>query len=122
MRTEFETKRLRVGDPVIVIAGGNKKKKPIKGQTGKIKSFVGPARSRVVIEGLNYITKNIRAKRPGEENRQLREEGSMHISNVMYYVESLSKAVRLKVESLADGTKVRGYTDPEKKQFVQLES
>jgi hypothetical protein len=40
----------------------------------------------------------------------------------MYYVESLSKAVRLKVESLADGTKVRGYTDPEKKQFVQLES
>ena len=31
---------LKKGDKVMVISGGNKKKRPIKGQVGKIVSFV----------------------------------------------------------------------------------
>lgn len=111
---------LKKGDTVMVIAGGNKKKgKVLKGQIGKILKFV-PSRHRVVVEGLNMIVRHKRATRPGESSGQIRKEGSVHISNVMFYAEELKKPVRIRFKQLDGGKKVRGYTNPKTKAFEQI--
>lgn len=113
---------LKKGDSVMVIAGGNKSKRPIKGQVAKIRAIVGEKGDRVILEGLNVYTRNKRATRPGEESGKIQVEKSVHISNVMYYVEKLKKPVRLCKETSADGKRVRGYRDPSSKKFVALDS
>lgn len=113
---------LRKGDLVMVISGGNKKKgKTLRGQTGKILKVL-TAKDRVVIEGLNLIKKRKRAKTSNETSAVITTEGSVHISNVMYYSETLKKPVRIKKKILADGRKVRGYMNPETKKFEQIDA
>jgi large subunit ribosomal protein L24 len=111
---------LRSGDPVMVIAGGNKSKRPIKGQVSKIKAIVGDKCDRVVLEGLNIFIRHKKAQAPGEEGGKVQVEVPVHVSNVMYYVEKLKRPVRLVKGLSADGKRVRGYKDPETKKFVEL--
>jgi len=116
-----QVKRMfRKGDPVMVIAGGNKNKRPNKGKVGNIMAFVGKKRDRVIVEGVNLIKKHQRQTTPDTQSAIIEKEGSIHISNVMYYVEKIRKPVRLKSQFLADGTKARGYLDPKSKDFVQI--
>ena len=116
-----KTSRLKTGDVVIVISGGNKNKRPIKGKTGKILRFVGEDRQRVIVEGLNMVTRHTRPTTPNKPSGKIQREAALHVSNVMYYVEKLKKGMRLKTMTLADNKKVRGYVDPKTKNFVQLE-
>ena len=111
---------LRSGDPVMVIAGGNKSKRPIKGQVSKIKAIVGDKCDRVVLEGLNIFIRHKKAQAPGEEGGKVQVEVPVHVSNVMYYVEKLKRPVRLVKGLSANGKRVRGYKDPETKKFVEL--
>lgn len=113
---------LKRGDPVMVIAGGNKSKRPIKGQVSKIKAIVGAKGDRVLLDGLNTFIRHKKATAPGEEAGKIQIEQSVHISNVMYYVEALKRPVRLAKEVSADGKRVRGYRDPETDKFVQIEA
>ena len=79
--------RLRVGDTVMVLTGGNKKKqKTLKGQTGKIKRIL-TAKNRVVVEGLNLVKRHKKAMQANEPAGILTREGSIHLSNVMFYNE-----------------------------------
>jgi large subunit ribosomal protein L24 len=121
-KSEQKATSLKVGDPVMVIAGGNKEKRPNKGQVGKILRFVGEDRQRAVVEGLNLYTKHQRATGPEKPAGKIQREGSIHVSNLLYYVEKLKKPVRLKHKTLADGRKVRGYTDRTSKEFVEIEA
>ena len=113
---------LKKGDPVMVIAGGNKTKRPIKGQVSKIKAIVGDRGDRVILDGLNIFVRHKRASAPGEQGGKTSVEKSVHISNVMYYVESLKRPVRLVKTVSADGKRVRGYNDPKTDKLVQLEA
>lgn len=113
---------LKKGDPVMVIAGGNKTKRPIKGQVSKIKAIVGDRGDRVILDGLNIFVRHKRASAPGEQGGKTSVEKSVHISNVMYYVESLKRPVRLVKNVSADGKRARGYNDPKTDKFVQLEA
>ena len=112
--------KLRIGDTVMVIAGGNKDKRPNKGKVGKILRFVGKDKSRVVVEGVNFVTKHQKAKTPGAQSAKVQIEASIATSNVMYYVEKLKKPVRLKISVRTDGKKVRGYIDPATKEFTEV--
>lgn len=113
---------LRKGDLVMVIAGGNKKKgKTLRGQTGKILKVL-TEKDRVIVEGLNLIKRRKRAATSNETSAVITREGSLHISNIMYYSETLKKPVRIKKKILADGRKVRGYTNPETKKFEQIDA
>lgn len=114
-------KKLKKGDMVMVVAGGNKKKRPIKGKVGKIIGFVGASKERVLIEGVNMITKHQRSKGPDKPASKVTKEAPMHISNVMYYVEKLQKPVKLCTKALEDGRRVRGYMHPETDSFVQID-
>lgn len=110
--------RLKIGDTVQVIAGGNKKKRANKGQTGKILKFVGANKDRVIVSGVNLFSFNKKASTPGESSEQVKKEGSIHVSNVMYFSDELNKPVRLRAMFLKDGTKVRAYKDGDK--LVQI--
>lgn len=112
--------RLKKGDKVMVIAGGNKTTRPNKGQVGKILRFVGKDGDRVVVEGVNLFTKHQRQSSVNTSSGIIKREGGIHISNVMYYSEKAKRPVRLTARFLDDGEKVRGYIDPESKEFVQI--
>ncbi len=111
---------LRCGDPVMVIAGGNKKKRPLKGQVAKITRFVGSAGDRVILEGLNSFVRHTKAKSASQESGRFPVQLSVHISNVMYYSDSAKRPVRLAKKVRSDGVRVRGYKDPVSKDFVEV--
>ena len=110
------------GDTVIVVSGGHKVKRPIKGKVGKILSFTGRNGDRVVVEGVNFRTFTQKPKQAGAKPTRVQREASMHVSNVMFYVEKIKKGVRIKHKTLTDGKKVRGYLDPKSKEFVELKN
>ncbi len=110
---------LRVGDSVMVIAGGNKTTNLLKRQVGRILGFAG---DRVVVEGLNLGVKYKRPTRVGERGAVVRAERSVHVSNVMFYAEELKRPVRLGTVIRPDGLKERGYIDPVSKEFITVAS
>ncbi|WP_030176121.1 50S ribosomal protein L24 [Spirillospora albida] len=91
---------IRKGDEVIVIAGKD------KGATGKVLRVI-PREERVVVEGVNLITKNIKAdqQRAGKESGRVTVEAPLHVSNVALVEDG--KPVRVGVKINDDGTKVR---------------
>jgi large subunit ribosomal protein L24 len=111
---------LRRGDPVMVIAGGNRVKRPLKGKVSKILAIGGQRGDRVMLDGLNLFTRHKRARQQGEVGEKVQVQRSVHISNVMYYVESISRPVRLVKGVSPEGKRVRGYKDPTSGQFVQI--
>jgi len=102
----------------MVITGGNEKKQ-LKGLTGKILRFV-PKKNRVVVEGLNYVSRHKRAASATDTSGKIVKEGSIHVSNVMFYSDELKKPVRLKHQVREDGKKVRGYLNKTTGQFVEI--
>ncbi|MDD2941906.1 MAG: 50S ribosomal protein L24 [bacterium] len=119
-KTQIATK-LRVGDPVMVIAGGNSlKSEQVKGRVGKIRR-IDRERGRVWVEGVNLIKRHKRAMSPTESAGIVTKEGSINLSNVMFYAETIKRPVRLCFKTLEDGHKVRGYINPQTKQFEQIE-
>ncbi|MFC5749163.1 50S ribosomal protein L24 [Actinomadura rugatobispora] len=92
--------KIKKGDEVVVIAGKD------KGATGKVLR-VDPRRERVVVEGVNLITKNIKAdqQRAGKESGRVTVEAPLHVSNVAIVEDG--KPVRVGYRINEDGTKVR---------------
>jgi large subunit ribosomal protein L24 len=114
--------RLRKGDPVMIIAGGSGQSRPLIGKVGKVAGFSGDSRQRVLVEGLNMVTRHQKATAPGKPSGKVVKEAGIHISNLMYYVESLGRPVRLKYGKNDQGERARGYNNPETKKFVALDS
>lgn len=75
------------GDEVLVISGKN------KGQRGKIKTAL-PKKDRVIIEGVNVITRHMKARGPGKPGGRIEMEAPLHISNVMIICPSCGRASR----------------------------
>ncbi|MFD0850741.1 50S ribosomal protein L24 [Actinomadura adrarensis] len=92
--------KIRKGDEVVVIAGKD------KGATGKVLRVI-PREERVVVEGVNLITKNIKAdqQRAGRESGRVTVEAPLHVSNVAIVEDG--KPVRVGYRTNEDGTKVR---------------
>ncbi|MFC6884259.1 MULTISPECIES: 50S ribosomal protein L24 [Actinomadura] len=92
--------KIKKGDEVVVIAGKD------KGATGKVLR-VDPRAERVVVEGVNLITKNIKAdqQRAGKESGRVTVEAPLHVSNVA--IAEDGKPVRIGYRVNEDGTKVR---------------
>ncbi|SNS19424.1 50S ribosomal protein L24 [Actinomadura mexicana] len=92
--------KIRKGDEVIVIAGKD------KGATGKVLRVI-PREERVVVEGVNLITKNIKAdqQRAGKESGRVTVEAPLHVSNVAIVEDGKPARVGYRIND--DGTKVR---------------
>lgn len=88
------------GDKVVVISG-----KDI-GKVGKIlKAF--PKENRVIVEGVNMLTKHKKPAGPTEPGGIVKYEGPINASKVMFYCENDKQGVRIGQKTLGDGSRVR---------------
>lgn len=87
--------KIRKGDTVLVISG------KAKGKTGKVLR-IDTEKQRVVVERLNMIKRH---RKPTQQNPQgmIEKEGSIHLSNVMYYCSRCSDGVRLGIKRTEGG-------------------
>ncbi len=80
--------KLRKGDNVIMLNGKD------RGKTGKI-SVIIPTIDRVVVEGLNLIKKNVRAKKQGQKGQIVSRERAVSASSVALVCKSCGKMTRV---------------------------
>ena len=91
---------VKKGDTVVVISGKD------KGSKGEI-LHAAPADNRVMVKGVNMITKHVKPKRQGEAGGRIEQEGTIDASNVMLVCPKCKKGVRVGMNVLENGTKVR---------------
>ncbi len=89
--------KIRKGDTVQIIAGKD------KGSEGKILS-VDPKNGKVVVEGLNMVTKHAKPSQANPNGGIVEKEAPIDISNVMLVVNGQKTKVGFEVK---DGKKVR---------------
>ncbi|MGH3589162.1 MAG: 50S ribosomal protein L24 [Pseudonocardia sp.] len=91
--------KIRKGDEVIVLAGKD------KGATGKVLRVLR-REERVVVEGVNLITKNIKAdqQRAGKESGRVTVEAPLHVSNVAIVEDGKPVRVGYRIDENDDGT------------------
>ena len=95
MRNRLHVKK---GDNVSVLIGKD------KGKTGEIISVDRKA-ERVTVKGVNFRTLH-KKPMPGQEGGIVKEEGSIHVSNVMHLDPKDNKPTRVGVKVQKDGKKV----------------
>ncbi len=91
---------IKKGDMVEVIAGKD------KGKKGKILTAF-PKQNRVIVEGVNMLTKHVRPTRQLQQGGIIHQEGPIDASNVLLYCPRCKKGRRIGKKILKDGTKVR---------------
>ncbi len=92
--------KIRKNDTVLVITGKD------KGKKGKVRS-AHPKNGRVLIEGINFIKKHVRAMRQGSQAGIIEREESINVSNVMLLCSKCNHPARVGFHFLEDGKKVR---------------
>jgi large subunit ribosomal protein L24 len=96
---EMQTRRVKKGDMVEVIAGKE------KGKTGKIVKTIGQ-KNRIIIEKVNMVKRHQKPDAKGKGGI-VEKEGSIHVSNVLLLCNKCNKGVRIGYKVLDDGKKVR---------------
>lgn len=80
--------KVKKGDKILIIKGKDRSK------SGKIARAL-PAKSMVVVEGLNLRKKTIKPRRGGEKGRMVSVAWPMRVENVMLICEACGKATRV---------------------------
>ncbi len=92
--------KIRKGDLVKVIAGD------LKGQQGKVQEVL-VAKSRVVVEGINLVSKHTKPNAATPNGGIIKKEAALHISNVQLVDPKSGKTTRVGRKLNADGKLVR---------------
>ena len=92
--------KIRKGDTVKVIAGKDQTKQ------GRVERVL-PGNNRVLVEGINVITRHVKAAPGLRQGGRITQEAPIHISNVMLVCNRCNQPVRVGFRRLDDGTKVR---------------
>lgn len=87
-------------DTVIVISGDD------RGKKGKVLE-VSPKEGKVIVKGINIVTRHVKPRKQGEEGGIVKVEGAMYASKVMLYCDKCDRGVRVKKAVGEDGKKVR---------------
>lgn len=91
--------KIKRGDKVVVITGKD------KGKEGKV-LLVDRKKSRLIVEGVNMITKHQKPNRTSQTGGIIHKEASIHVSNVMYLYKGKPTRIGYKVETIdRDGAK-----------------
>ena len=102
--------KLRKGDTVKVIAGGNSKKNNDKGKIGEILK-VNAKDNTVVVEGVNIVTKHVKPSQNNPEGSIKTYEGAIDASNVAFYDKKTKKTRKIGYEITETGEKIRVFKD-----------
>jgi len=92
--------RLKVGDLVQVISGKD------RGKQGKVTKILADE-GRVVVEGINTVTRNQRPNARNQEGGQIKKDAPIYASKVMPVDPSTGKPTRVKIKTGEDGKKAR---------------
>lgn len=92
--------RVRKNDDVVVIAGKD------KGKRGKVLRVI-PDKGRVVVAGVNVVTKHVKPTRQNQRGGIERREAPIHLSNVMVADPKSGEPTRVGFKVLESGQKVR---------------
>ena len=92
--------KIRKGDEVVAVAGKN------KGKRGQVLRVI-PAKERVLIAGVNVVTKHVKPTRQNQRGGIERREAPIHISNVMIADPQNGEPTRVRIQTLEGGRKVR---------------
>lgn len=79
---------VKTGDKVMVMSGKN------KGKKGKILE-VSPKEGKVIIEGVNMVSKHVKPKKMGQPGGILKVEGAMYACKVMPICPKCGKPTRV---------------------------
>ena len=82
-------------DTVIVISGDD------KGKKGKVLE-VSPKEGKVIVQGINIVTKHAKPRRQGEQGGIVKVEGAMYADKVQLYCAKCGKGVRAKTKMDGD--------------------
>ena len=91
--------KVKVNDNVLVLTG------KYKGKQGKVLK-TDPKAGKVIVEGVNIVSKHEKARKANETSRILTEEAFIDASNVEVVCDKCGKATRV-AHNLVDGKKVR---------------
>lgn len=91
---------VKTGDTVVVLSGKE------RGKKGKIIA-VSPKEGKVIIEGVNMVSKHVKPKKMGEAGGIIKAEGAMYASKVQLVCPSCDKATRIVHKISEDGKKQR---------------
>jgi large subunit ribosomal protein L24 len=91
------------GDMVMLISGSEKVG---KGRTGKVLN-VYPSTGKVVVEGINLITRATKQKTAMGKSGLIKKEGPIFASRVMLFCTSCKKPTRIRHKVLDSGKKTR---------------
>lgn len=91
--------KIKKGDQVVVLAGRD------KGAKGEVLKVI-PAESRVIVQGVNIVTKHQKPSQLSPGGLQ-KKELPIHVSNVAIADPKTGEATRIGYKTLKDGKKVR---------------
>ena len=91
---------IRKGDTVMIGSGDD------KGAKGKVLQ-VSPKEGKVIVEGLNMVSKHVKPRRQGESGGIVKAEAAMYACKVNIYCPKCNKGVRVRTKKLDNGETVR---------------
>jgi large subunit ribosomal protein L24 len=91
---------LKKDDKVKIVAGKD------KGKIGKVLS-IKRKNNRVVVENINMIKKHARPSAKQRQGGIIEREAPIHLSNIMLICSKCVKPMRIKMNRLDDGKKIR---------------
>ena len=91
---------IKKNDTVFVLAGED------KGKTGKVLKVLVD-KNRAIVEGINIVSKSAKPSAKNPQGGIVKQEASIHISNLSLIEPKSGKATRVAVKKTEDGKKVR---------------
>ncbi len=95
----MEKLHVKKGDTVVVVSGDD------KGRKGEVLE-TSPKEGKVIVKGVNIVTRHVKPRRQGEQGGIVKVEGAMYACKVQLYCAKCDQGVRVK-HIFEDGKKVR---------------
>ncbi len=93
--------KIKTGDKVIILTGNDDN----RGKTGKVLE-VSPAEGKVIVEGLNLVSKHVKPRKAGDPSGIIKAESAIYASKVALVCPKCDKQTRVGF-TVVDGKKVR---------------
>ena len=91
---------VKTGDTVVVLSGKE------RGKKGKIVA-VSPKEGKVIVEGINIVSKHVKPRKAGQESGIIKAEGALYACKVQLVCSHCGKPTRVSHKLYEDGTKAR---------------
>ena len=91
---------VKTGDTVVVLNGRD------RGKKGKVLQ-VSPKEGKVIVEGINMVSKHVKPRKAGEEGGIVKAESALYACKVQLVCPRCGKPTRVGHKLYGDGTKER---------------